>query len=117
MNFSAYDNVIKFVPKNNYIQVNYKRLLSLDIEYHDKYCLLKRFNEINNTYSYYVAVFDKEQSNIKHKFLKKDSNGYVKIYLIDIWNELPEYLIKENINIDVELVETQDDGKVYKLIF
>jgi hypothetical protein len=64
-----------------------------------------------------VAVYDNKQENVKDKFLKKDSSGKVKIYLVDIWKELPEYITKENVNISVELVESQNDGKVYKLIF
>ena len=117
MNLVAYDNVNNFKPKKDYIQISYKRLLSSTIEYHDRYCILKRYDVENNTYSYFVAVFDNKQDNIKDKFLKKDKYGYVKVYLNDIWKDLPEYITKENCNIDVELVESQDDGKVYKLIF
>ena len=116
MNLVAYDKVTKFVPGKDYIQCNYKRLLSSTIDYYDKYCLLKRFED-DNKYNYYVAVFDNAQPNIKHKYLKRDNNGYVKVYLTDIWNELPSYITNDNCNINVELVETQDDGKVYKLIF
>ena len=116
MNLVAYDNVDKFIPGKDYIQVNYKRLLSSTVEYHDKYCLLKRY-EADKRYYYYVAVFDNHQPNIKYKYLKKDNSGKVKIYLTDIWNDLPDYITKENNNINVELVESQNDGKVYKLIF
>ncbi len=117
MNLSAYDKVNKFIPGNDYVQVNYKRLLSRTIEYHDRYCLLQNYSPTDNTYSYYVAVYDNKHKDVKDKFLKLDSSGRVKIYLIDIWDELPEYITRENVNIDVELVESQDDGKVYKLIF
>lgn len=117
MNLVAYDEVNKFIPGKDYIQVNYKRLLSSTIEYYDRYCLLKRFDIDKNKYDFYVAVYNNKQENIKDKFLKKDNSGKVKVYLTDIWNELPKYLTKENINIDVELVESQEDGKVYKLIF
>ena len=117
MNLAAYDKVNDFKPKKDYIQTSYKRLLSSTIEYHDRYCILKRYNIETNTYSYFVAVFDNKQDNIKDKFLKKDKDGYVKIYLNDIWKDLPEYITKANCNIDVELVESQNDGKVYKLIF
>lgn len=116
MNLVAYDNVNKFIPGKDYIQVNYKRLLSSTIKYHDKYCLLKRY-ESDKKYSYYVAVFDNNQTDIKYKYLKKDNRGYVKVYLSEIWNDIPEYAIKENNNICVELVESQNDGEVYKLIF
>ena len=117
MNLVAYDNVNKFIPSDNYIQNSYKRLLSSTIEYHDVYCLLKRYNVDKDKYDLYVAVYDNKQQGAKNKFLKKDSSGKVKIYLNDIWNELPNYITKENVNIDVELVESQADGKVYKLIF
>ena len=117
MNLAAYDKVNDFKPKKDYIQTSYKRLLSSTIEYHDRYCILKRYNIETNTYSYFVAVFDNKQDNIKDKFLKKDKDGYVKVYLNDIWKDLPEYITKANCNIDVELVESQNDGKVYKLIF
>ena len=117
MNLVAYDEVNKFIPGKDYIQVNYKRLLSSTIEYHDRYCLLKRFDVDKNEYYFYVAVYDNKQENIKDKFLKKDNNGFVKVYLTNIWKDLPEYITKENCNIDVELVESQNDGKVYKLIF
>lgn len=117
MNLVAYDNINKFIPSTDYIQANYKRLLSSTIEYHDRYSLLKRYNVDKDSYDYFVAVYDNKQDNLKSKFLKKDSNGMVKVYLNDIWNNLPNYITKENINIGVELVESQDDGKVYKLIF
>lgn len=116
MNLVAYDNVNKFIPGKDYIQVNYKRLLSYTIKYRDKYCLLKRYESYKN-YSYYVAVFDNSQNDIKYKYLKKDNRGYVKVYLSEIWNDIPEYIRKENNNIHVELVESQSDGEVYKLIF
>lgn len=117
MNLSAYDKVNKNTLGPDYIQVNYKRLLSKSIEYHDRYCLLKRYDTKENIYSYYVAVFDNKQQEVKDKFLKKDSSGNVKVYLGDIWDELPLYITKENNNINVELIENQNDGKVYKLIF
>lgn len=117
MNLAAYDNIKEFIPKKDYIQVSYKRLLSSTIEYHDKYCVLKRYDINSNTQYYYVAVFDNKQEGIKHKFLKKDKNGYVKVYLTDIWNDIPEYIKTFDNNISVELVESQIDGKVYKLIF
>ena len=117
MNLVAYDNVNKFIPSSDYIQANYKRLLSSTIEYHDRYCLLKRYDVNKDTYHYFVAVYDNKQEGLKDKFLKKDSNGNVKVYLNDIWNELPDYVTRENNNISVELVESQLDGKVYKLIF
>lgn len=117
MNLVAYDNVDKFIPDKDYIQTNYKRLLSSTIEYHDRYCLLKRYNVDKDIYQYFVAVYDNKQQGLKDKFLKKDSSGRVKVYLNDIWNELPAYIKRENNNIVIELVESQDDGKVYKLIF
>lgn len=116
MNLSAYDKVNNQNGKD-YIQVNYKRLLSSTIEYHDRYCILKRYDARNKSNSYFVAVFDNKQPNIKDKFLKKDKNGKVKVYLTEIWNELPNYITMSNSNVIVELVESQDDGKVYKLIF
>lgn len=117
MNLVAYDKVNNINIKKDYIQVSYKRLLSSTIEYHDRYCVLKRYNIETKTYSYFVAVFDNKQTGIKDKFLKKDKNGHVKVYLTDIWQDLPEYIISKDCNICVELVESQDDGKVYKLIF
>ena len=69
----------------------------------------------DNEADYYIAVFDNKQEGIKDKFLKKDSNGFVKVYLTDIWNDLPDYVKEKNCNVDVKLVESQNDGKVYKL--
>ena len=117
MNLVAYDNVNAVNTNKDYIQVSYKRLLSSTIEYHDRYCILKRYNVKNDTYSYFVAVFDNKQDNVKDKFLKREKNGFVKVYLTDIWNDLPDYITRNNCNINVELVESQNDGKVYKLIF
>lgn len=116
MNLAAYDKVNNFNPNKDYIQVSYKRLVSSTIEYHDRYCLLKIYEANNKSYSYYVAVFDNKQEGIKDKFLKKDSNGFVKVYLTDIWNNLPDYVKEKNCNVDVKLVESQNDGKVYKLL-
>lgn len=115
MNLAAYDKINNFNPNKDYIQVSYKRLISPTIEYHDRYCLLKTYDINNKNYNYYVAVFDNKQEGIKDKFLKKDSNGFVKVYLTDIWNDLPDYIKEKNCNIDVKLVENQTDGKVYKL--
>lgn len=116
MNLAAYDKVNNFNPNKDHIQISYKRLVSSTIEYHDRYCLLKTYEPNNKNYNYYVAVFDNKQEGIKDKFLKKDSNGFVKVYLTDIWNDLPDYVKEKNCNVDVKLVESQNDGKVYKLL-
>ena len=116
MNLAAYDKVNNFNPNKDYIQISYKRLVSSTIEYHDRYCLLKTYEPNNKNYNYYIAVFDNKQEGIKDKFLKKDSNGFVKVYLTDIWNSLPDYIKEKNCNVDVKLVESQNDGKVYKLL-
>lgn len=116
MNLAAYDKVNNFNPNKDYIQISYKRLVSSTIEYHDRYCLLKTYEPNNKNYNYYIAVFDNKQEGIKDKFLKKDSNGFVKVYLTDIWNDLPDYVKEKNCNVDVKLVESQNDGKVYKLL-
>ena len=116
MNLAAYDKVNNFNPNKDHIQISYKRLVSPTIEYHDRYCLLKTYEPNNKNYNYYIAVFDNKQEGIKDKFLKKDSNGFVKVYLTDIWNDLPNYVKEKNCNVDVKLVESQNDGKVYKLL-
>ena len=116
MNLAAYDKINNFNPNKDHIQISYKRLVSSTIEYHDRYCLLKTYEPNNKNYNYYVAVFDNKQEGIKDKFLKKDSNGFVKVYLTDIWNDLPDYVKEKNCNVDVKLVENQNDGKVYKLL-
>ena len=116
MNLVAYDKVNNFNPNKDHIQISYKRLVSPTIEYHDRYCLLKTYEPNNKNYNYYIAVFDNKQEGIKDKFLKKDSNGFVKVYLTDIWNDLPDYVKEKNCNVDVKLVESQNDGKVYKLL-
>ena len=116
MNLAAYDKVNNFNPNKDHIQISYKRLVSSTIEYHDRYCLLKTYEPNNKNYNYYIAVFDNKQEGIKDKFLKKDSNGFVKVYLTDIWNDLPDYIKEKNCNVDVKLVESQNDGKVYKLL-
>ena len=116
MNLVAYDKINNFNPNKDHIQISYKRLVSSTIEYHDRYCLLKTYEPNNKNYNYYIAVFDNKQEGIKDKFLKKDSNGFVKVYLTDIWNDLPDYIKEKNCNIDVKLVESQNDGKVYKLL-
>ena len=116
MNLAAYDKINNFNPNKDHIQISYKRLVSPTIEYHDRYCLLKTYEPNNKNYNYYIAVFDNKQEGIKDKFLKKDSNGFVKVYLTDIWNDLPDYVKEKNCNVDVKLVESQTDGKVYKLL-
>lgn len=116
MNLAAYDKINNFNPNKDHIQISYKRLVSPTIEYHDRYCLLKTYEPNNKNYNYYIAVFDNKQEGIKDKFLKKDSNGFVKVYLTDIWNDLPDYVKEKNCNVDVKLVESQNDGKVYKLL-
>ena len=116
MNLAAYDKINNFNPNKDHIQISYKRLVSPTIEYHDRYCLLKTYEPNNKNYNYYIAVFDNKQEGIKDKFLKKDSNGFVKVYLTDIWNDLPDYVKEKNCNVDVKLVEIQNDGKVYKLL-
>ena len=116
MNLAAYDKINNFNPNKDHIQISYKRLVSPTIEYHDRYCLLKTYEPNNKNYNYYIAVFDNKQEGIKDKFLKKYSNGFVKVYLTDIWNDLPDYVKEKNCNVDVKLVESQNDGKVYKLL-
>ena len=72
MNLVAYDNVNTFVPSDNYIQNSYKRLLSSTIEYHDVYCLLKRYNVDKDKYDFYVAVYDNKQQKNNDTWQNKE---------------------------------------------
>ena len=70
MNLAAYDKVNVLDTSRDYINVADKKLVSSTIEYHDFYCLLKRYNVDKDKYDFYVAVYDNKQQGAKNKFLK-----------------------------------------------
>ena len=99
MNLVAYDNVNKFIPSDNYIQNSYKRLLSATIEYHDVYCLLKRYNVDKDKYDFYVLFMIINNKVLKINFLRRILVVKLKFILMTFGMNFQIILLKKTLTL------------------
>lgn len=114
MNLAAYDVMEYNLNNKTYIRPAFKRLYSNEIEYHKYYCFLDKYDKETNSKDYYIAVFD----NYDDKFICRqthEKSGTTRFDLYSIWNKLKLNTLKETTVINVEEVDRQEDGVVYKL--
>lgn len=116
MNLSAYDSINSDIDKSKpYVLISYKSLTIPNITYRDKYILLRRYSKTSDDYSYFVCICDNDIEGYKTKFTRKNKDNDIVISLSSIWKDTFLADIKDNINIDVTLVDKQDDGEIYEL--
>lgn len=116
MNLNAYDNVVERIDKTKtWIDIKKKCLFSREINKRSYYCLLKRYDNKINSYSYYIALLDNIPKDRTFKYTKHDAYGRVKIYLSCIWSESYLSQFGKDCNINIANVEHNDDGDIYLL--
>lgn len=113
MNFSAYD-LVKEV-NNSYILPEYYRLYSKQIKYRNYYTFLKRYNNEDKEYEYFLCMCDVPYDNIEWYSSNMDTKGVVKINLKPIWllSKFRELTAKTNVKLCLE--SKDEDGEVYKI--
>lgn len=116
MNLNAYDVINpKIDKKKTWVDVNKQQLLSREIKYRQYVTISKRYNKENNNYEYFIILLDDYPQDRTYNKTRKDDYGRIKINLKSIWKEssLSYYTSDSNVNID--LVDSADDGDIYKL--
>lgn len=116
MNLNAYDNIKEEIDKTKtWIDVKTKKLLSREIKYRQYYSLLKRFNPKLKINEYFIALIDNPPENKVYRFTFRDDYGRIKLNITSIWNESGLMYYKENVNVNIKLIESDNDGDIYLL--
>lgn len=116
MNLNAYDVINPKINKaKTWVDVNKHQLLSREFKYRQYVTISKRYNKENNNYEYFIILLDDYPQNRPFSKTKRDNYGRIKISLNSIWQEssLSYYNFDSNVNVD--LVDSADDGDIYKL--
>lgn len=116
MNLNAYDDIKEKVDKTKtWVDIRKKTILSREIKYRPYVSLLKRYNTKCRVYEYYIALsLNRPLDKTSSKPLK-DNYGRVKIRVGQIWTETSLNELDKDNNIDIEFVEQQEDGEIYRL--
>lgn len=116
MNLNAYDNIKEKIDKTKtWVDIRKKTLLSREIKYRPYVSLLKRYNPKLRVNEYFIALLLNPPSNRNSSRPIKDNFGRIKIRLGTIWNETNLKELDEDSNINIEFVEQEEDGEIYRL--
>lgn len=116
MNLNAYDNITNKINKQlTWIDVNRKELLSREIKFRPYVVLSKRYNPELKQYDYFIILLDDRPVDKTCTRTKYDNYGRIKIGLKTLWEETTLANYEKDENISLTLVDSADDGDVYKL--
>ena len=116
INTYTYDIIDVQLDKNKtWIDVNKQMLLSREINYHRFYTLAKRYNNDTNSYNYFIILADEKIPNSINSSTNKDNYGRIKIRLNRIFVESGLSRLKQDINVNIELISSDENSSVYKL--
>ena len=116
VNVYAYDIIDNKLDKNKtWINVAKQMLLSREINYYRFYTLAKRYNSDTNSYNYFIILANEKIPNSINSSTNKDNYGRIKIRLNRIFVESGLSRLKEDRNINIELISSDENSSVYKL--
>lgn len=113
MNLAAYDKVEQNITKT-WINPRYNRIYSNELEHYSFYTFLKKYNKENDCFDYFLAMYNKPIKDNKNYNVIID-NDTVKLNLFSIINEPIFKNITNKTYINIEIVNKQPDGIIYKL--
>ena len=116
MNLAAYDVMEFNLNISTYIRPEYKRLYSNQMEYHRYYAYLSNYDPQSKTKDYYIALMDNPADNILCRQTRQYCNT-LKFELSGLWKELNLSRLTETTKVDIEEIDVQEDGVIYKLMF
>ena len=116
MNLNAYDNVTEKINKTKtWVDIRKKQLISKEIKIRPYISILKRYDIKNNTISYFIATLDTPPLNHTYTNITIDDYGRIKLNISSIWEKTFLSRLKQNSNISIEHVDSDEDGDVYLL--
>lgn len=116
INLNAYDSITEKIDKSKtWIDTKKHLLLSREIKFRKYYVLSKRFNTKLDSYEYFIILLDNPPADRVYNNTRFDDYGRVKIRLNELYNELNPNTLQKDINININLIESEDDGDVYSL--
>ena len=114
MNLSAYDNVEEPLNKQKtWVCPKRKFLYSREIKYHKYYTFTKKYSTVTRTTDYYIVMLDTPANNRQCYNTILDDFGRVKLRIDTIWNTTSLRHIKEASNINIEHIDSDEDGDIY----
>lgn len=116
INLNEYDiTSIKIDKTKTWIDIARKKLISKEIKVRKYNCICKKYNTDTKEYEYFIIMLDTPPTDRRSHKTFVDDYGRIKINLSTIWNESCLANYKKDTNIDLLLVDSEDDGDVYKL--
>lgn len=116
MNLNAYDIVPETLDKNRtWIIPATKTLLSREIKFRKYYCLSKKYNPQQNLTTYFIILLDNPPDNRTYHMTRIDNYGRIKLRLNVIWNDTILPTLNKSSNININHIESADDGDIYEL--
>ena len=116
MNLNAYDVITQKINKQQtWVDVKKQELLSREITYRKYVSISKRYDKENNVYDYFIILLDYYPQDRPFTKTRKDDYGRIKINLKSIWSESSLSVYDNDANVELEHIDSADDGDVYKL--
>lgn len=116
MNLSAYDNLIqKIDKKKTWLLVKRKQLITREIKFRKYNGIVYKYNDNTNVYDYYIVMSDTKDEVITWSNTESDDYGRIKIKLAAIWSAIGFDSYENDVNINIKLDNSQDDGEIYHI--
>lgn len=116
MNLNAYDNINEKIDKTKtWIDVNKHLLLSREIKYRKYYLFTKRYNVELKVWDYFIVVTDNPIPDRIVFNTRLDDYGRVKLRLHELYKETNVSEFTKDVNINIEHIDSQEDGDIYKI--
>ena len=118
MNLNEYEVTTRTIDRQKtWVDVKRRRIYSREI-HGNYYNILSKINPISGEFDYFLAIFKDrpEASNIPVYCCSNDDFGRCTISLsLTNWNLLGFNYYKENTQISIKLVDSDETGSIYKI--
>lgn len=113
MNLNAYDSMTPSF--HTWVTPDNKKLYSDIIPYYRFYTFLKRYNNSNKEYDYYIAFSNKEDATRRWYRVYLTKSKSIKLDMTPIWNQsiFRNVNVKQEISVNID--EEYEDGVVYHI--
>lgn len=116
VNLNIYDDANKKLDRTKtWVNIKYKQIISREITYRKYSSLVYRYSVPNDCYTYFIIVSDEKPLNISSSRTFVDNYGRFKLSVLNIWDKTILKGFKEDTNINITHVDSDDTCDVYEL--
>lgn len=114
MNLNIYDKV-EISYNKTWINKYYKKLYSREIPYYSAYTILTRYNPKDRCNDIFLVVTNKPDDEHLWNSVTETKSGITKINLSPYWRILNMMNKPNEFEVDIEKVDSDEDGAIYYL--